>query len=838
MNNIKRAIFTILFAISALQGYSQFKDTVDINLPTLDYTTSKKYNIKDIKVTGVKYISPELIISASGLNRGDSVYLPGDYIANALQMLWTQRYYSDIKAIVETEGDDAYLEIVLKERPRVSIWNFTGTTKGEQRELLERLNLRERTELSDYALKNSTDIIKKYYAEKAYLNAEVNITQQNDSILDNFVIVTFNVDKKNKVKIGKINIEGNKELSEKKLKSSMKNTREKSLRNIFKSKKFSESEFENSKQELVDYMQSMGFRDGMIVSDTVYPLNEKRLGIDIKIEEGKKYFYRNISWIGNTKYNSDYLSLVLGVQKGDVYDRKNMIYRLGLDGEAAVEEDLNVMSLYLNEGYLAFNVEPVETIIEGDSIDIEIRMVEGNQFTVNDIGISGNNRVNDRVVRRELYVRPGELYDQSMLITSIRLLGNMGHFNPEKIQPDLQPVGDNMVDLRFNLEEQPSDQFEVSGGWGGGMFVASLGITFNNVSVRKAFQKGAWRPYPSGDNQQVKINVQSNGSYYQAVSLSFLEPWLGGKKPTSFSVSMYYSSESDAIYFWERSSSRFRTIGVSVGLGKRLAWPDPYFTLSGELSYQAYNLKDWDYFLIRNGQSNTIAISGTLMRNSTDAQIYPRTGSEMYVKLTLTPPWSLFNGKDYSNPNMPSNERYKWIEYYKVNAMARWYLPMLSNNKLVLMTRAEFGYLGAYNPDKPSPFEGFSMGGDGVTGYNLYGIQDIALRGYESNALTPYASSGRQAKIYTKYVAELRYPVVMQPSSTVYFLAFAEAGNAFYNWKSFNPFDLKRSAGVGLRLFLPVVGLFGIDWGYGFDRVNGSDSPSGGKISFSFGQNF
>ena len=838
MNNIKRAIFTILFAISALQGYSQFKDTVDINLPTLDYTTPKKYNIKDIKVTGVKYISPELIISASGLNRGDSVYLPGDYIANALQMLWTQRYYSDIKAIVETEGDDAYLEIVLKERPRVSIWNFTGTTKGEQRELLERLNLRERTELSDYALKNSTDIIKKYYAEKAYLNAEVNITQQNDSILDNFVIVTFNVDKKNKVKIGKINIEGNKELSEKKLKSSMKNTREKSLRNIFKSKKFSESEFENSKQELVDYMQSMGFRDGMIVSDTVYPLNEKRLGINIKIEEGKKYFYRNISWIGNTKYNSDYLSLVLGVQKGDVYDRKNMIYRLGLDGEAAVKEDLNVMSLYLNEGYLAFNVEPVETIIEGDSIDIEIRMVEGKQFTVNDIGISGNNRVNDRVVRRELYVRPGELYDQSMLITSIRLLGNMGHFNPEKIQPDLQPVGDNMVDLRFNLEEQPSDQFEVSGGWGGGMFVASLGITFNNVSVRKAFQKGAWRPYPSGDNQQVKINVQSNGSYYQAVSLSFLEPWLGGKKPTAFSVSMYDSSESDAIYFWERSSSRFRTIGVSVGLGKRLAWPDPYFTLSGELSYQAYNLKDWDYFLIRNGQSNTIAISGTLMRNSTDAQIYPRTGSEMYVKLTLTPPWSLFNGKDYSNPNMPSNERYKWIEYYKVNAMARWYLPMLSNNKLVLMTRAEFGYLGAYNPDKPSPFEGFSMGGDGVTGYNLYGIQDIALRGYESNALTPYASSGRQAKIYTKYVAELRYPVVMQPSSTVYFLAFAEAGNAFYNWKSFNPFDLKRSAGVGLRLFLPVVGLFGIDWGYGFDRVNGSDSPSGGKISFSFGQNF
>lgn len=839
MSNIKTILLSALLLTLSLPGLAQFRDTTSVELPVLDYSNPKKYNIKSIKVTGVKYNSPELIINASGLSRGDSVYLPSDYISNALQLLWSQRYYSSVRALVQIEGDDAYLEIVLKERPRVSMWNFDGIKSGEVKEIKERLKLRERTELSDYALKNSTDIIKRYYAEKGFLNTEVDVLQKNDTLLDNFVIVTFDVNKNSKVKIGEINIEGNQHLLAKKLKSAMKKTRERSLMNIFKSHKFSESEFETSKDEMIDYMQSKGYRDGAIISDSIYNINPKRIGINIKVDEGKKYYYRNITWVGNTKYSSDYLSLLLGVKAGDVYDRKSMMSRLGLDGmQSAFEGATNVSSLYADDGHLTFNLEPVETVISGDSIDIELRMVEGKQFTVNDVIISGNNRTNDRVVRRELYVRPGELYDQSLLMNSIRVLGTMEHFNPEKISPDIQPVSDELVDIRFNLEEQPSDQFEVSGGWGGGMFVASVGVTFKNVSLRKAFQKNAWRPYPTGDNQQLRISAQTNGTYYQALSLSFMEPWLGGKKPNSLSVSLYYSSESDAVYAWQRSDRRFRTIGASVGLGKRLAWPDPFFSIMGELSYQAYKLEDWRYFLMRNGISNTISIAGTISRNSTDQVIYPRRGSEMFLKAAFTPPYSLFSDKDYSDTKMSDQDRYRWIEYYKINGMIRFFIPMLNNNKLVFMAKAEFGYLGHYNPAKPSPFEGFSMGGDGVTGYNLYGIQDIGLRGYDNGSLTPYSNSGQQAKMYTKYVAELRYPIVLQPSSTVYALVFAEAGNAYNGWRDFSPFDLKRSMGVGLRLNLPMIGMFGIDWGYGFDRVPSTNEKGGAQFHFSIGQTF
>ncbi len=845
MNRIK-ALLVVMLSIVALSGHGQFRDTVDTVLPALDYETPRKYNIKDIKVTGVNHISPELIINACGLHRGDSLYLPGDYISNALQLLWSQRYYSNVRAIVQIEGDDIYLEIALKERPRVSVWNIEGVKNGEKSEILKRLKLKERTELSDYALKNSTDIIRRYLAEKGYLNAEIAVRQENDSLLDNFVIVTFDIDKKSKVKIGEVRIEGAENIPEKKLKTAMKKTREKSLVNLFKSAKFNRSEYEdNSKRELIDYMQGRGYRDAAIVSDTIYDINDKRIGIKLKVDEGKKYYYRNISWVGNTKYTNEYLDMLLGVKKGDVYDKKNMESRLGLgiDGSKAVMSGATtVSSIYQNDGHLTFSLEPVETVVAGDSIDIELRMVEGKQFTVNDVIIAGNNRTNDRVVRRELYVRPGELYDQSMLINTLNVIGSLNHFNPEAIVPDIIPVSDELVDIRFDLEEQHSDEFEISGGWGGGMFVASVGVSFNNVSMRKFFDRHAWRPYPSGDNQQLRFNVQSNGVYYQAVSVSFVEPWLGGKKPNPFSVSVYFSSESDATYFNKHSNNRFRTIGASVGLGKRLAWPDPYFQIMGELSYQAYKMKDWSYFLFRNGIANTIAISGTLSRNSTDQIVYPRRGSEVSMKLTMTPPYSLFdkNKKDYSesNTDMSDQERYRWIEYYKVNGMARFFVPMLNNNKLVFMAKAEFGYLGHYNPNKISPFEGFSMGGDGVTGYNLYGIESIGLRGYDENSLTPYAHSGKQARVYAKYTAELRYPIVLQPSSTVYGLIFAEAGNAFDRWRDFNPFDVKRSLGVGVRLNLPMLGMFGVEWGYGFDRIPSTNQRGGSQIHFSLGQTF
>ncbi len=836
----------MIFSMAALSGSAQFKDSSQVVLPSLDYSNPRKYNIKDIKVTGVRYISPELIINASGLRRGDSVYLPSDYISNALQLLWSQRYYSNVRAIVTLDGDDAFLEIALKERPRVSVWNVEGVGTGDKTEILKRLKLRERTELSDYALKNSVDIIKRYCAEKGFLNAQVDIRQQNDSLLDNFVIVTFDIDKKSRVKIGRVSVTGSDNIPEKKLKSAMKKTRERSLVNIFKSAKFDRNEYENnSKRELIDYMQGRGFRDAHILSDSIYAINDKRIGIDINVEEGKKYYYRDISWVGNTKYSNEYLDQLLGIKKGDVYDKKTMESRLGLgvDGTKALMSGIvTVSSLYQNDGHLTYMLEPVETVVAGDSIDIELRMVEGKQFTVNDVIISGNNRTNDRVVRRELYVRPGELYDQSMLINTLNVIGSLNHFNPEAIVPDIQPVSDELVDIRFDLEEQASDEFEVSGGWGSGMFVASVGVSFNNVSMRKFFDRHAWRPYPSGDNQQLKFNVQSDGIYYQAVSFSFVEPWLGGKKPNPFSVSVYYSSESDATYFNRHSKARFRTIGASIGLGKRLAWPDPYFQVMGSISYQAYKMRDWSYFLFRNGIANTISITGTLSRNSMDQIIYPRRGSEMYVKLALTPPYSLFDKhkKDYSenNTSMSDQERYRWIEYYKINSMARFFVPMLKNNKLVFMAKAEFGYLGHYNPNKLSPFEGFSMGGDGVTGYNLYGVETIGLRGYDENSLTPYVNNGIQSKVYAKYTAELRYPIVLQPSSTVYGLIFAEAGNAFDRWRDFNPFDMKRSVGVGLRLNLPMIGMFGVEWGYGFDKVPSTNKRGGSQIHFSLGQTF
>ena len=835
--------------LGVTSAHAQKNDSIEVVLPSLDYNNPKKYVIEDVIVTGVKYLSPEIIIGTTGLVKGDSLYLPSDYITNILTQLWSQRYYSNVRALVETEGDKAFIEIVLKERPRVSQWKFEGVKKTEHKELLEKLNLRERIELSDFAISNSSDIIREYFDDEGFRNAKIVVKQRPDSTLDNFVIVTFDIDKGLKVKIAEITIEGNSQLDEKSLKKAMKETKEKTLINLLKSAKLNVKNFADDKVLVEDYLHSKGFRDGRVLSDSIYEISENRIGIKLKIEEGDKYHYRNINWVGNVKHSNEVLDQLLGIKLGDVYDRKTMDAQLGRGSEgamAAMEGQTNISTIYQNDGHLTFQIEPVEKVVPGDSIDIDVKIVEGKQFTINNLGIVGNTRTNDRVIRREIYVRPGEIYDQSMLYYSMRQLGNMGHFNPENISPDIQPVSDQLVDISFNLEETQSDQLEVSGGWGGGMFVASVAVMFNNISMRKLFKKGAWRPYPSGDNQKLRISAQSNGTYYQAASVSFVEPWLGGKKPTSLSASLYYSAESDPYtsgYFGTNTSgnssnARFMTVGASLGLSKRLTWPDPNFNLMGELSYQAYNLRDWSNFLMKDGVSNTIALAVTLMRNSTDQQIYPRSGSEMFVKATITPPWSLMDNKDYSNADMSDQERYRWIEYYKINSMGRFFVPMLPNRKLVFMAKAEFGYIGAYNENKPSPFEGFTVGGDGVSGYNLYGVENIGLRGYANGALTPYANSGQQARAYVKYTAELRYPMVLSPSSSVYGAIFAEGGNAFYDFKSFNPFNVKKSLGAGVRLFLPIVGMFGIDWGYGFDSVPGGAGISGSQFHFSIGQTF
>ncbi len=485
------------------------------------------------------------------------------------------------------------------------------------------------------------------------------------------------------------------------------------------------------------------------------------------------------------------------------------------------------------------SIEPAEIVVGADSLDLEIKIFEGEPFTINNVGILGNQRVNDAVIRREVSTYPGELYSRELIMNTIYRLGGMGHFNPEAITPDIQPVSNNLVDVSWNLEEQPSDKLDVSGGWGAGMFVGSVGVQLNNVSIGDVFKKGAWRPYPQGKNQQLAIRGQTNGQYYSALSMSFTEPWLGGRKPHSLTLSGYYSAESDA-YYWRRATGFFRTLGVAAGIGFRLNWPDQYFTLYTELGYQRYMTENWPYFLMKTGNANVVTLKTVFGRSSVSQPIYPRYGSEFSLALTVTPPWSLMDGKDYSNPAMTDMERYKWIEYHKWMFKSRWFHPLDNRQKLILMAKAEMGYLGHYNPNKLSPFEAFRVGGDGMTGYTMYGEDIIGMRGYEDMALIPMESQriGDKARVYTKYTLEVRYPFILQPRSTIYGLVFAEAGNGYASWKTFNPFQVKRALGAGVRIYLPIVGMLGFDWGYGFDKAAGESERAGGKISFTIGQEF
>ena len=807
-------------------------------LPMADYTNPQRYVIDKINIYGVKYVDTDILTASSGLVKGDTVYLPSNYVSEAINRLWSMRYFSDVKVMADVHEDKVDLNIWLEERPLIYRWQFSGIRKGQISELTENLKLKPgNTTLSDYVLDKNINLIKAHYKEKGFRNVKVDVRIDNDSMLQNAVNVTFVVDRGPKVKIGEIEFEGNQVFTDGRLRRTLKKTHKKDW-NIFKSAKLKEKEYENDKENLIDFYNSQGYRNATVISDSIYDISENRIGIKINVEEGNKYYYRNVSWVGNSKYDTELLNQMLNIQKGQTYDKKNLHKRLGIGKETDPEDPTQVSSLYQNDGYLMSNIEPSEIIIGEDSIDLEIKVYEGKQFSINDVNIEGNNRVNDEVIRRELYTYPGELYNRALLMSTLRQLSQMRHFNPENIMPGINPVSNELVDISWPLEEQASDQLEISGGWGAGMFVGSVGIQLNNLSLKNFFKKGAWRPYPQGQSQQLAIRAQSNGSYYKSFSISFTEPWLGGRKPNSLTVSTYYSDETDAYYFWQQGNKHFRTLGVAVGLGRRLSWPDQYFTLYNELSYQSYNLQDWDYFLISNGSSNIVTLTTVLGRNSVDQPIYPRTGSNFSLSIGLTPPYSLFDGKDYSDPNLSDNDRYKWIEYHKWGLKYEWYYPLTRNNKLVLMTKAEMGYIGSYNKNKPSPFEGYDVGGDGMSGYNVYGVDVIGLRGYEDGSITPYSSRNDYARAYNKYTVELRYPFILKPSSTIYGLVFAEGGNAFSSWKQFNPFQLKRSLGFGVRLYLPMVGMIGVDWGYGFDRQVGETKAHGSKFSFIIGQQF
>ena len=806
------------------------------------------YHIRNVNVHGVQYLNPDILKSSAGLIEGDSIYLPSNFISNAISRLWSQRFFSDVKIGAEIEGDSLDLEVFLKERPRVYNWEFEGISKGKKKDLLEKLKLKRGSELSDYVIDKNQKLIKQYWAEKAFRNTEVGVRIDNDTLRPGqAVTVTFLIDRKSKVKIGKINFTGNEQFPDKRLRRTFKKTHQKSI-NFFKGAKLNESDYENDKELLIDFYNSKGYRNATIVSDSIYPINEKRLGIDIDVSEGNKYYIRNVSWVGNSVYETDDLQRMFGVKKGDTYDKKSMHKRLGI-GKEENPEDMSVKSLYQNEGYLMSQIEPAEVIIAPDSIDIEVKVFEGKQFTINEVGITGNQRVDDEVIRRELYTRPGELYNRSLLMQTIRTLGSMGHFNPEAVMPDIKPVTNDLVNVNWPLEEQASDQFNIAGGWGSGTFVGSVGITLNNLSIKNTFKKGAWRPYPMGQNQRLSLSAQTNGTYYKAFAFSFTDPWMGGKKPNSFTLSAHFSEQNNAYYVWQTSTQYFRTYGVAAGLGKRLNWPDPYFTFYAEASYERYALKNWSSFVMTNGAANLASIKLVFGRNSVDQPIYPRRGSEFSASVQATLPYSLWDGKDYKKLEQIANssnstsaeadranqERYRWVEFHKWQFKAQWFQSFLKNSNLVLMLKAEMGYLGSYNKYKVSPFERYEVGGDGMSGYNIYGIDIIAMRGYEDGALDPGSNYSRG---YNKYTAELRYPIILKPSSQIYVLGFLEGGNAFDSWKKFSPFKIKRSAGFGVRLYLPVVGMLGIDWGYGFDAPANSSTKSGSQFHFVLGQQF
>ncbi|MBR2351655.1 MAG: outer membrane protein assembly factor BamA [Alistipes sp.] len=802
--------------------------------PYLSEADERLYYLRSVNIHGAKHINHDMIRSSSGLVPGDSIYLPSSFIQNAMNRLWSQRYFADIQVGAVIEGDNVDLEVTLVERPRVMNWAIVGVPKSKSKDLMEELKLKRGHELSEHVIDRNTKLIKKHFADKGFLDCEVEVKIENDSVMKQGANVTFNVIKNPRVRIGEINFSGNNNFEDKRLRRTFKKIHKVSPL-FWQNTKFKEEEYAEDKELLIDFYNSKGYRNANIVSDSIYRVKPNRLGIHINLSEGNKYYIRNVTWIGNSRYDTEMLQRLLSVNKGDTYDKKSIHKRLGV-GKEQNPDDMSVQSLYQNEGYLMSQIEPDEVIVGADSLDLEIKIFEGKQFTINNVGISGNMRLDDEVIRRELYTRPGELYNRSLLMQTIRTLAGMQHFNEETLIPDIQPVSNDLVDINWPLEEKASDQFNVAAGWGSGTFVGSIGVTLNNLSIRNFFKKDAWKPYPMGQNQRLSISGQTNGTYYKALAISFQDPWLGGRKPNSLTVSGHISEQNDAYYIWQSATSYFRSYGLSVGLGKRLSWPDPYFSFYGELAYQRYDLKGYNSFIMTDGAANTLSLRLVLGRNSTDQPIYPRRGSDISLSVQLTPPHSLFDGKDYSNRAMSDHERYKWIEFHKWQFKAQWFQSLTPDQKLVLMAKAEMGFLGHYNKNKISPFERFQVGGDGMSGYNIYGVDIIALRGYEDGDLDPVGESYSMA--YNKYTVELRYPVILKPSSQIYVLGFLEAGNGFSSWREFSPFKVKRSAGVGVRLYLPIVGMLGIDWGWGFDPPAGSTRRSGSQFHFVIGQNF
>lgn len=861
-------LLLLLFAGPALKAQVRIGD----DLSDIDYNNPSTYEIAGITVEGTKYVDPNVLSMLSGLRTGSEITIPGDDIATAIRKIWEQGMFEDV-AINATNivGGKIFLQIVVQERPRVAKFSFNGIKKSEADDIRNKINL-SRGDIATSHLETKTRrIIEDFYAEKGYYNAVVDIEQVPDTTRDNSVDLVINVDKGKKVKIGKINLIGNDNLSDVQILSAMKETKQKGVFNpleplgpmvvnaiadaitlkplkaitdveeyffenyrprIFKSSKFLESNYEDDKQNIIAKYNAKGYRDALIVRDSVYHLEDGDLGIDIVLDEGNLYHYRSINWTGNTKYSSETLDGVLGIKPGDVYNKELLNTNLTYS-----ETTLDISSLYMDDGYLFFRVDPVEVQVENDSIDLEIRLNEGKQARIGNVTLKGNTKTNDFVVIRELYSRPGQLFSRSDVTRTIRELATLGFFNQESITPDVKPnYSDNTVDIEYKVEEASADQVSFSAGWGYNMLILQAGLSFNNFSIRNIFHKDAWKPIPGGDGQKLSLNVSTYGTRYLYYSASFTEPWLGGRKPNALSASIYQSFYSNSYKRTDENFGFFRMTGATVGLGRRLTWPDDYFTLYQGVSYINYRLKNYANILsfgTGNGYFNMVSYNFNIGRNSVSQPLYPRSGSEVQLSLEITPPYSLLSNKDYSS--MTEDEKYKWIEMHKWKFKATWYSELY--DKLVLMTRVRFGYLGYYNDAiGPTPFHRFYLGGDGLGTYNWDSREIIGMRGYKNESLTPGSSSRTVGgNIFTKYTLELRYPLSLNPSATIYAMGFVEAGNCWLGFENFNPFKVYRSAGVGARIYLPMFGLLGLDWGYGFDQVPGASDASGSQFHFSIG---
>ncbi len=843
-------------------------------VPEVDYDRPRQYEIAGITFTGIKDQDQSFLLGISGLSLGQIVSIPGDELTNACKRFWEHGLFSDVRILLErTQGTKAYIQIALVQRPRIASIAYTGIKKKEKEELEAQIGFIKGNQITPNMIDRATTYIKRYFSGKGFKNADVTIEQQKDVSNEKQVFVTIHIDKKEKIKVHKIYIDGLTAMKPSKLKRVMKKTNEKgNWRNIFRTKKFIESNYEADKDLILEKFSELGYRDAEIVADSVVKYDDKSVDVYLSLSEGQKYYLRQITWVGNKLYPTQALNNSLHLKRGDVYNQKMLNDRLMADEDAIANE-------YGNNGYLWSQITPVETNIDGDSVDLEIQIYEGRQATINRVTITGNDRVYENVVRRELYTKPGQLYSREAIMHSMRGLMQMGHFDPEKVSTDFDIIPDQVngtVDLGYNLTSKGSDQVEFSLGWGQTGVVGRLGLKFTNFSMTNLFHPSRnHRGFlPQGDGQTLSISGQTNADYYQSYSISLYDPWFGGKRPNSFSVSAFYSKQTDVSSLYYNNSyydnyynnlysgyygygsyngygnsyenyydpdKSVQMYGVSVGWGKRLSWPDNYFQFMAELSYTRYILKDWAYFPVTNGTCNNLSLTLTLSRNSTANPIFPRDGSEFSFSLQLTPPYSLWDGKDYSKYDRSNQEDYNkmfsWIEYHKWKFKSKTYTPLTGGTRnLVLMTRAEFGFVGHYNSHKKSPFETFMMGGDGMSGYTTYATENIALRGYENNSLTP--NSAYYGYAYTRLGLELRFPLMLETNTSIYALGFLEGGNSWTRTRDFNPFDLKRSAGLGLRIFLPMVGLMGIDWGYGFDKVYGSKEYGGSQFHFVLGQEF